>query len=140
MKFYKVGMVFLTVLSLSNCTTSKVVSINSELMVIEATKTSQEVRRAPGARLNFTVVSNKEISLDSVYYWEKKHPLAIEKTNEDTIWVKAEIRNPIRARELKDDVVDPSTLRPIDSTCVLIYHLKGKSLQLTVPKLTNSKK
>ena len=126
----------LTILGLSNCTPSKVISINSELMVIEATKTAQVVNRVPGARLNFTVISSKEITLDSVYYWEYKHPLTIINTNEDTIWAKTEIRNPNLARLLKDEAIDKSTIRPIDSTCVLIYHLKGKSFKLEVPKLT----
>ena len=133
MKIYKFCIVILATIGLTYCTPSKVVSINSELMVIEATKTPQIVKRAPGARLNFTVISNKEIQLDSVYYWENKHPLTIVNTKEDTIWAKAEIRNPILARQLRDDSVDPSTLRPIDTTCVLLYHLKENLFALLYP-------
>ena len=135
MNFSKVGILIISIIGLYQCTPSKVVSINSELMVIEATKTPQVVSRAPGVRLNFTVISTKKISLDSVYYWEYKHPLTILKANEDTTWVSAEMRNPILGRMMRDEAVDPSTIRPPDSTCILIYHFENKSLKLEIPKL-----
>ena len=104
-------------------------------MVISATKTKQLVKGIPGIKLDFTVISTKPITLDSVYYWENKHPLIIVKTNNDTIWAKAEMRFPNFAKEMRDESIDMSTIRPPDSTCILIYHLDQTSLKLEVPEL-----
>ena len=122
-------------IGLLSCNPNKVVSINETIMVIEATTTPIKINRLPGALLNFTVVSNKEISLDSVYYWEMKKPLAIIKSVGDTIWAKAEVTKPNFAKENIITEQDPSTVRPPDTTCILIYHIKEQSLKIDIPSL-----
>ena len=117
------------------CSSSKILTINSEIAVIEASKTPNVVNRTPGVQLSFTVVKNKEVQLDSVLYWERKQPLVISHTNKDTVWVTANFRNPTPDREMSKEVIDMSAEKPADTTCVLIYTFQNEPKQLTIPRL-----
>jgi hypothetical protein len=135
MKFKQFIITNIVLIGLFSCNTSKVVSINDTIMVTEATTTPTKINNSEGAILNFTVISKKEISLDSVYYWETKKPLIIIKTSGDTIWAKSEIRKPVFAKENVETSQNPSIIRPPDTTCVLIYHLNEKPLKIDIPAL-----
>lgn len=135
MKFKQFIISNILLIGLLSCNPNKVVSINQTIMVTEATITPINIKRIEGARLNFTVISNKGISLDSVYYWEMKKPLVITKTLGDTIWAQAELKKPNFAKENIVTEQDPTTVRPPDTTCVLIYHLDEKPLKIDIPSL-----
>ena len=135
MKFKQFIISHIILIGLLSCSNNKVVSINDTIMVTEATISPIKVNRADGGLLNFTVVSTKGISLDSVYYWETKKPLIITKTSGDTIWAKAKIRKPFFGKENVETSTDPSIVRQPDTTCVLIYHLNEKPLKIEIPSL-----
>lgn len=132
------SMLFLLFISMQ-CSTSKVVSINSEIAITEAKSTPIQINNQEGARLNFTILAYKEVSLNSVYYWEKQTPLTIIKENGDTIWAKAEITKPNLAKAMKESTMTPEVVRPVDTTCVLNYTFNGDKIKLPIPRLEKCK-
>lgn len=135
MKNLKIGIIILSIFAFYQCSSSKVISTNADLVVISATKTNSSVNNIPGAQLDFTVVKTKNITLNSVLYWEGKHSLTILKSNKDTIWAMAEIKKPKFTMESLEKEESLNSTPYIDSSCVLIYQLDEKSLRLEIPKL-----
>lgn len=135
MKFSQIVIAILLIASIIKCKSSEVLSINTELAVVEATKTPQEIKRIPGALLEFTIISNKDITLNHVRYWEYNQPITIVKQSNDTIWAEAKFRNPDQFKENMEGSNSLSVQKPIDSTCTILYTYKNENLKLVVPKL-----
>ncbi len=135
MKLSHFSVLILFLLGTFQCTSSnKVISINTELVVVEATKTPMVMRNIPGALLKFTIISSKDIILNHIRYWEYNVPVKINKQSNDTIWAEAEFRKPNLMREQVHNE-EMSAQRPIDSTCTILYTYKEESFKLVVPKL-----
>jgi hypothetical protein len=135
MKFPQIFLLILLAASVFQCKPTKIISINTELAIIKATKKPQLIKRIPGALLQFIIVSNKEIELTSVKYWEQKESLKIVKKSNDTIWAEAQFRKPNLQKESIESNTSMSSQKPIDSTCIILYKYKEDNLELIVPKL-----
>ena len=121
-----------------SCKETKIVSVNKDFVITQASKKNVMVNGLPGAELQFTVVTLDQNTINSVHYWEGNHSLDVIKESGDTSWLSTTIRKPVLAKETINEE-ELSVVRPIDSTCYLIYIKDAEEFTIPIYSLKKLK-